>query len=142
MEAITEQNRETIEQFAARLGVQFIAERIEARPDGIGDWGEGATHWRITLARNGQKMEFFYSMGSACTEPPTLPDVLDCLAMDASDFAGCGISFEDWAGNLGYDTDSRKAERIFLATMANATALEKLLGADELEHLCFNIERL
>ena len=44
--------------------------------------------------------------------PPTLFDLLECLAMDA-DCVRHGQTFEEFAGDLGYDEDSRKAERAY-----------------------------
>lgn len=43
---------------------------------------------------------------------PRLADIAYCLLMDAQT-TWYGQSFEDWCGELGYDTDSRKAERSF-----------------------------
>jgi hypothetical protein len=55
-------------------------------------------------------MDLYYSMGPAHTEGPTLSGVLECLH---SDFGMNPMSceFEEWAEDLGYDTDSRKAEK-------------------------------
>lgn len=43
------------------------------------------------------------------------PDVVDILECLASDFQGldCSYTFEEWAEVLGYDSDSRAAERIY-----------------------------
>lgn len=38
-----------------------------------------------------------------------------------------GTSFDDWASNLGYDTDSRKAEAIYLACQESGTKARKLV---------------
>ena len=70
---------------------------------------------------------------------PKLPDVLNCLAMDAS---GMDESFEDWADNYGYDTDSRKAETIYKACQDNARQLRVLLGHEAFDVLVNEIERL
>lgn len=70
---------------------------------------------------------------------PELADVLDCLAMDT---CGADESFEDWAGELGYDADSRKAEAIYRACQDNARQLRNLLGHEALETLVFKMERL
>lgn len=65
-----------------------------------------------------------------CTEPtpPELPDVLWSLVMDAEGVRH-GQTFEDWAADLGYDTDSRKAERCYNACRDEWSALVRL-GAD------------
>ncbi len=43
---------------------------------------------------------------------PTLPDVVYSLLSDGTPFFNAQ-SFEDWAGEFGYDLDSRKAEAIY-----------------------------
>lgn len=65
----------------------------------------------------------------ACTEPtpPDLASVLDCLRSDASSIDDAR-SFEDWAANFGYDTDSRKAEKAYRACQDSAQALRHFLG--------------
>jgi hypothetical protein len=64
------------------------------------------------------------------TEPvrPTLPDVLYALVMDA----GCvcnGDTFEEFCADLGYDADSRTAERVFNGCRDSWTGLVRM-GAD------------
>lgn len=67
-------------------------------------------------------------------------DVLDCLIIDAS---GTDQRFEDWAVDLGYDPDSRSAERIFHACRDVAVKLRIFLGsAAELERLQTDYDRL
>jgi len=67
---------------------------------------------------------------------PILPDsvdVLSSLLMDAG--AIDSGSFEEWARDTGYDTDSRKAESAYRACMATAVALRAALGNDTFETL-------
>ena len=43
-------------------------------------------------------------------KPPTIADVMYSLLLDdATDY----VNFEDWADQIGYDTDSREAERTY-----------------------------
>lgn len=65
-----------------------------------------------------------------CTEPskPELDDVLQCLLSDAS-MVRHGQTFEEWAGDFGYDTDSRKAEKCFNNCRDEWTGLIRI-GAD------------
>ena len=66
-------------------------------------------------------------MGPALTDEPDAADVLNCLASDASGYENAG-SFEEWAGEYGYDTDSRSAERTFSAVESQTLALRSFLG--------------
>ncbi len=60
---------------------------------------------------------------------PHSDGVLDSLAMSMRSVCD-GESFEDWAGNLGYDTDSRKAEATYNACMEEGRNLLGFLGLD------------
>ena len=64
---------------------------------------------------------------------PDGADILWCLLSDASAL-DCG-TFEEWASDLGYDTDSRKAEKTYRACLAIGLALRAALGNDELAAL-------
>ena len=64
---------------------------------------------------------------------PLLRDVLYSLSMD-SDVLNAG-TFEEWAGDFGYDLDSRNAEKIYRACLDNALKLRAMLGNDALDKL-------
>lgn len=70
--------------------------------------------------------------GSKRIEPKTL-DVVSSLILDASaiDYP----TFEEWAGDLGYDTDSRKGEAAYRACLETALKLRAVLGDDGLNRL-------
>ena len=65
--------------------------------------------------------------------PPTVEEVIECLAMDASVLDS--PSFDDWANELGYDTDSIKAKSIYDACIQQTLAFRGLIGNDRLEQL-------
>lgn len=64
---------------------------------------------------------------------PTARDVLSSMFLDARDAFFDGCTFEDWCGNTGYDTDSRKAEKLFNACRDTGAMLVRLLGRDVCE---------
>lgn len=64
---------------------------------------------------------------------PALKDVLYSLIMDSDVLNYTG--FEDWAGNFGYDTDSRKGEKLYQDCLAIALKLKALLGNETIEAL-------
>jgi hypothetical protein len=67
---------------------------------------------------------------------PILPNALDvihCLVTDAD--AINYTCFEDWAESCGYETDSRKAEKIYNACLQIALTLRNTLGDDNLKKL-------
>ena len=119
------------------------------------DGRDGQSHWKVTITRNGKSFDIDYSMGCAhrhyrngkkiqlggrltndrwtankasIPDKPNLRDILHCVVSDAQSVA-YGPSLEDWCGEFGYDTDSRKAERAYNACRDEYFALVRL-GAD------------
>lgn len=85
---------------------------------------------------NGHNRRELTSAGMAYKGTPILPDLADVLASLAmdSDVIDCG-TFEEWASNLGYDSDSRQAEAIYRACLEIALKLRNALGEDGLAKL-------
>jgi hypothetical protein len=69
------------------------------------------------------------------TQPivPNEVDVIASLALDSNVLDES--SFEDWASNLGYDVDSRKAEATYRACLDLALKLRNGLGDEGLRKL-------
>lgn len=82
--------------------------------------------WHVLLRTDGRRMTVTYRTGLGLGEP-TARDVLESLASDASTVEH-SEGFEDWADSLGYDTDSRSAERSYRATVRQTERLRKFLG--------------
>jgi hypothetical protein len=57
-----------------------------------------------------------------------------CIASDCLTVMNCG-SFEEWARELGYDTDSRKAEGIYKEIVTQYLSLKRAIGDEEIETL-------
>lgn len=125
---------ERLEQF----GIHFTARPVERNPH-METW-EGASHYRCNLSRNLQRMAVYFSMGSAHTQPPTLRDVLDCLADDAAGYEN-SRGFLDWCAEYGYDTDSRKAEATHKTVSRQSAALKRLLGPANYDTLLWHTDR-
>ena len=70
--------------------------------------------------------------GPALT-PPSAADVFYSLSMDASVLDSA--TFEEWASELGYDTDSRAAEKIYRLCLDIALKLRAAIGEAGLEQL-------
>lgn len=120
----------------------FRIESVLVRDDFNGR--DGQSHWSVTIIRNGQSMHVDYSQGCAYRyhrgtthrpyvpkygnptlqdvavalqtkpTPPTLENVMYCVVMDAQCVMH-GQTFEDFASELGYDEDSRSAEKCYNA---------------------------
>lgn len=72
--------------------------------------------------------------------PPTLTEILDSLALDASGIEGAR-TFEEWASDYGFDVDSRKAMKSYKTTKRQAEKLRALLGAAAYDTLLYGTER-
>ena len=59
--------------------------------------------------------------------PPEVGEVLYCLAADSQGIEN-SRSFEEWAGEYGYDTDSRSAEATYRTCQGLAANLAAFLG--------------
>jgi len=103
------------------------------------DWKD-ANHYKVTLKMGHKQLTTYFSMGYAHTKEPTAEDVLDAIASDSAGIENAR-SFEDWAGDYGYDSDSRKAERIYVVCQRQADKLKQFLGEDLYNALLWNTER-
>ncbi len=123
--------------FIQQNRIRMSAEIAESNPN-ITDMAPDATHWRCVFRSKGRTMTVHFSQGSAHTSEPTAAMVLDCLAMDA---VLHDEPFESWAQSLGFDEDSRKAEKIYKACQKQTESLKRFLG-DTFEDLLFQVDRL
>lgn len=96
-------------------------------------------HYKVTLTRNGFAFTTEYHKGTGHNgAPPTLVEVLDSLASDAS---SADQKFEQWAADYGYDTDSRKAFATYNACRRIARNLKALLGPHAFDTLIHKVDR-
>lgn len=109
----------TLGAFIREQRLSMTAEWTDSNPNM--DDSAQMNHWKCKIragaSGKGQRrtqMTLVFSQGYAHTGEPKLKDVLDCLASDSSSIENAR-SFEEWASDFGYDTDSRKAERTFKA---------------------------
>jgi hypothetical protein len=128
----------TLREFLNRYPVKLSSRWVDSNPN-MEDRDWAASHYRCLLRHDGRQMSVYFSMGSALCREPTLDDVLDCLASDAAGVESA-CSFEDWCGEYGYDTDSRKAEHTYKTCERQAVKLRRLLG-DGYETLLWETER-
>lgn len=160
----------TIETLRTHVVPGFVphVEPFNRRPSGMmptpakDDDGWQHFAWAIRLKRPGLELDTTYRMGIAHVTktghrsyypqwgeslpfyeptPPTAEEVLDSLAGDASFYLEAR-DFEDFAASLGYDSDSRKAEKLYHECGEIAKKLRSFLGAAAAETLLFGVERL
>jgi hypothetical protein len=128
----TTTTRETLRSFANRIALRIESRLVDRNPN-ISDMPEGSNHFLVTLrcriSGKARRLTTYFSMGPALSHEPTGEEVIECLLSDAAGVANAR-SFEDWCSDYGYDSDSRKAERIYNACAGHAAKLENFLGAE------------
>lgn len=91
--------------------------------------------WNVKLNRgelgvNYSELAIPFWMGEAHGMTlPTAIEVMDCLCSDAATIENSS-GFDDWAGELGFSTDSRRAEFIFESCVEQCEELRAFLGDD------------
>ena len=132
----------TYEQFIKRERLSMECKPIASNPNMDEDRLHPMNHWLCNIkVKNGDIWPVPFSMGNALQGPPELPDVLDCLASDAAGFDNAR-TFEEWASEYGYDSDSRKAERIYNTIEEQSEDMRVFLGDAAYQDLLYNTERL
>lgn len=129
----------TIQEFITKNGITMTVEPTTGNPNI--DSETKMNHYRVIFSGGLTELTTFFSMGLGLEGKPQVEDVLDCLAQEASGFEDAR-TFEDWCDNFGYDTDSRKAERTWMAAVDGAKLLKSFLGLVEYDHLLNEVERL
>ena len=130
----------TIQEFAVSNHITLTAERTSENPNM--DDSRNMDHWKVTLRCGRRQMTLVFSMGYGHGgKSPEVEDVLSCLSSDSASIENAR-SFEEWADELGYDTDSRKAEKTYNVCKRQAEKLLKLLGNTLYQQLVWNTEGL
>lgn len=117
-------------------GVAHAPASKRAKPGDIRGTTEAAIALEIETGKIANVARWDSYQPRAGTKPvpaPPLGDVLQSLALDSS-VLDSG-TFEDWASDLGYSTDSRAAESIYRECVAHALALRSALGESGLAEI-------
>ena len=128
-----------MKQFVNRNRVRIFCDWADDNPN-MPDWKD-ANHFKCTLKMGKKQMTLYFSQGYGINGEPEAASVLDCLASDANCIDNAQ-TFVAWASELGYDPDSRKAEKIFKVCEKQAEKLKNFLGDDLYEDLLYNTENL
>ncbi len=118
----------TVKEFVKLHKINSQSQMVDRNPN-MTDMPAGSSHYKVTLRYGRRRMIVPFSMGPAHCHKPDTECVLECLQSDAQGVA-YGQDFSEWASDLGYDTDSRKAERTFALVVKQSARLEQLLGGE------------
>jgi hypothetical protein len=83
----------------------------------------------LRLKRNGHTLTTPWKQGVGITSDPNPEDVLECLVNEAQTLE-YSTGFEGWALELGFDADSRAAEKVYRQVVAQTRKLRRFLGRD------------
>lgn len=133
---------QSIHDFVRKHGISISCTRTDKNPHMHADDKWQADHWKCSLKRKGGKrMTVHFSMGTGHGgKQPTAEEVLSAIASDASSVVNAS-GFEDWASDLGFETDSRKAHKTYNTVKKQAASLKKFIG-DAYEELLYETEGL
>ena len=127
---------QTLKRFIRKHAIKFAYKRVDANPSMEGS--ANMDNWRCRLRVGERKIAVNFSKGFGHNgRPPSLREVLACLASDSHNVNG---SFDNWCDEYGYEPDSRKAARTYRACRKIADKLTFLIGADGLETLLYNVD--
>jgi len=126
----------TMQAFINKHRIRISVEYADANPN-MGR--QDMNHFKVTLRRLGRQLSIPFSQGYGISGEPDAKSVLNCLASDASSLENAG-NFESWAGEYGYDTDSRKAEKLYRAVEQQTAKLQRFLEPDQYQELLYQTE--
>ena len=114
--------------FAKKYGVKLSI----GEPTYKNHFNDGQMRWVFPckLSRNGKSYSFKFGQSIADgASDPTMYDVLACMTKyDVG-------TFEYFCGEFGYDTDSRKAYKTYLAVCREYEGMCRLFNSEELEEM-------
>jgi hypothetical protein len=128
----------TLERALREHGIRMEATYVGT--ESTDGWDHDA--WSCTFRKSGEQgsLTFDYRMGLGLQgNEPKPAEVMDALLSDAVSYDGVA-SFEEWATEYGYDTDSRRAEGMYRACGETSRRLRTYLGTDVFDALV-NAER-
>lgn len=126
----------TIKEFADKHNVEVTLYKIPFRTDSGTEWDNSAKHYAFTLVNHsnaGKRYNGNYSQGSGIKNRPTVEDILNSLILDTMDVDF--TSFNSFCDEFGYDSDSRKAYKIYEDCLKESEGLKHLFTSDQLKEL-------
>lgn len=123
-------NKSKLDIMCERLGIRISCEYGANKappPDGFEK--RACRPWRVTLRKGRRRLSVDFFQGMAHESEPTAADVVSCLVSDVWSIDNAR-TFSEWCSELGYDTDSRKAETIYNKISLLAPRVRRFLGDD------------
>lgn len=121
----------TFAEFCQKHDITATVKRTPKNPH-MQDSEKNMLNYLVTLHFSDGKMKVYFSTGKGWKSQPVASDVLSCLVFDAQTVKSRQSfeeSFEEWCQELGYDSDSRKAEATYNIIKRQTARLVAFLGA-------------
>lgn len=90
--------------------------------------------------RKTETFDFYTGLAHRFLNKPNLPTSGSVLYSLMMDMAVIDESFEDWCGNLGYNTYSISDKKVYKACKENAKKLQNVFSAEEIKQLTTALE--
>jgi hypothetical protein len=117
----------TLHYCGRKMSLDYHAGIGHAKDPPNGYKGMQKSQWRNDRSAWGVRLRKEWLANPKCAVTPSPADVLSCVCSDAR--AG-EMSFEDFASEFGYDSDSRKAYAVWESCRDMCIKARVLLGAD------------
>ena len=101
------------------------------------EWKKTSNKYKARIKYNKKSMTIIYYTGSGWKKDPVLEDILGSILQDATYL---DYGFEDFASAMGYDPDSRKAEKIYKEIQKQAKKINRIFSKEEQEELLTYLE--
>ena len=92
------------------------------------EWKKTANKYKARIIYNKKSMTISFYTGNGWKKDPELEDILGSILQDITYL---DYGFEDFASELGYDPDSRKAEKIYKEVQKQAKKINRLLAGQD-----------
>lgn len=102
------------------------------------EWKKTANKYKAKIIYNKKSMTTVYYTGSGWKKDPVLEDILGSILQDTTYL---DYGFEDFANEMGYDPDSRKAEKIYKEIQKQAKKINRIFSKEEQEELLTYLEK-
>ena len=121
METTTDFNKQA-QDFLTKNGVKFSAKYLDYAPY-FDDDNVSRAIYSLTLRVNGKSASFKFGQSIKSTEKGEEPSAYELLASLTKSDPG---TFEEFCGEFGYDTDSRKAYKTYSAVVREWCKVNRL----------------
>lgn len=101
------------------------------------EWKKTSNKYKARITYNKKSMTIIYYTGSGWKKDPELEDILGSILQDTTYL---DYGFEDFANAMGYDSDSRTAEKIYKDIQKQAKKINRIFSKEEQEELLTYLE--